>query len=359
MKTISFISTLSSSPWGGSEELWSQAALRLRQEGMEININVQFWPQMPKQIMQLAKAKCQIVTRKKQSFNNPNCDWFNLPRPDLVVISQSDSMQGLEWMQQCLKRRIPYANIVQKVMPSLWPHDSRVFELKTAYEKALASFFVSKRNLEMTKMMFCTPLNNAKIVKNPFKVNYQVRLSWPNSESNYKLACIARLTARGKGQDVLLEVMNQSKWRKRPIQITLFGDGTNRKSLFTLKEMLKLDNVTFGGFIENVESIWASHHALILPSRHEGLPLALVEAMLCARPCIVTNVGGNTELIEDNITGFVACAPKKEYLDEAMERAWVRRKEWQEIGKLAANKVREIIPPDPVGEFVEELKKII
>ena len=57
----------------------------------------------------------------------------------------------------------------------------------------------------------------------------------------------------------------------------------------------------------------------MLPSRFEGLPLALVEAMLCPRPAVVTNVAGNTEVIEDGETGFVAAAPTAGHLDEAME----------------------------------------
>ena len=69
-----------------------------------------------------------------------------------------------------------------------------------------------------------------------------------------------------------------------------------------------LEKVTYGGFTEDVESIWASHHALVLPSRSEGLPLVVVEAMLCGRPAIVTDVAGNAELIQDGVSGFVAAA---------------------------------------------------
>lgn len=35
-----------------------------------------------------------------------------------------------------------------------------------------------------------------------------------------------------------------------------------------------------------------------------------MEAMLCGRPCIVTDVAGNTEVVEDGVTGFVACDAK-------------------------------------------------
>jgi glycosyltransferase involved in cell wall biosynthesis len=85
------------------------------------------------------------------------------------------------------------------------------------------------------------------------------------------------------------------------------------------------------------------------------MPLVLVEAMLCGRPCIVTNVGGNAELVEDNVSGFIASAPNEACLDEAMERAWARRDEWQEIGEAAGRRVRTVVPPDPVTDFIQEL----
>ena len=47
-----------------------------------------------------------------------------------------------------------------------------------------------------------------------------------------------------------------------------------------------------------VEEIWASNHVLVMPSRAEGFPLAIVEAMLCARPVLASDVAGNSEIVE-------------------------------------------------------------
>jgi glycosyltransferase involved in cell wall biosynthesis len=116
------------------------------------------------------------------------------------------------------------------------------------------------------------------------------------------------------------------------------------------------DRVHFLGFTDDIVSVWANHHALALPSRSEGLPLAVVEAMLCGRMCIVTDVSGNAELIENNGTGFIAKAPTPDLLDEAMERAWQRRSEWQEMGARAARAIRVHVSADPIGEFIAILR---
>jgi len=85
------------------------------------------------------------------------------------------------------------------------------------------------------------------------------------------------------------------------------------------------------------------------------MPLVLVEAMLCGRPCIVTDVAGHRELVRDGINGFLARAPTVELLDEAMNRAWENRHRLKEMGEQAAIDVRKFVPPDPTEDFVRDL----
>ena len=177
-----------------------------------------------------------------------------------------------------------------------------------------------------------------------------------------KLACIARLHAPSKGHDVLFRVLEQLKWRRRVITISLYYDSApNELSLKNLVRRLGLDGVVkFRGFSSVIETVWKQHHALILPSRNEGLPRSLIEAMLCGRMAIVTgNAGGNAEVMVDNHTGFIAEALTPKLLDEAMERAWERRDEWRMLGKNAAEHIRTLVPEDPVGEFVGMLFKTV
>ena len=95
-----------------------------------------------------------------------------------------------------------------------------------------------------------------------------------------------------------------------------------------------------------------------MPSRIEGLPLTLVEAMLCGRPVVATRVAG-AELIEDGITGFLAEAPTVGSVGEALERFWARREEAREIGAMAARKIRDLVPADPPRVFADKLKKLL
>jgi glycosyltransferase involved in cell wall biosynthesis len=96
----------------------------------------------------------------------------------------------------------------------------------------------------------------------------------------------------------------------------------------------------------------------VLPSRQEGLPLVVVEAMLCGRPCLVTNVSGNPEHVLDGETGFLAGGPTVDEVDKALERAWHQRSQFPAMGLAAYHHIRTRVPQDPIGIFAERLRAL-
>lgn len=326
--------------------------------------NVCDWPQPVPQIQALERLGCRIERRaatgllprvRQKLLPTWACRWLDRFKPGHVVLSLGFHGVGLEWMQECARRGIAYSVLVQAAGENVWPEDGAAQELAQAYRQAARCLFVSRSNRDLVQTQMATTLDNAQVVRNPFNVSYEAAPPWPEKEDVVRLACVGRLDPRAKGQDMLFEVLRDPKWRQRPLEVTLFGDGPMERQLSALARLYGLRGVTIGGFSADIEALWASHHALVLPSRHEGLPIVIVEAMLCGRPCIVTDVAGNAELMEDNVSGFVAAAPRAAFLDEAMERAWQRRAEWRQIGQAAARRVRTLVPPDPAAVFTEEL----
>lgn len=368
-------------PYAGCEELWCQAAARLAKAGHNVEANVCYVPWPSAKMDELAANGCRIVVRPVRTsiraapqlvlkrlrkvalrpaetmpgFRQTK-QWLRQFRPDLVLISQNFQTQGTQWMQICRQLGLPYAIVVQAVSEADWPTDEEAGALRDGFSDAEQTYFVSQNNLELLRDQLNLPLSRSKVVRNPYTVPAAMAAPhWPDTTNGWKLACVARLHPRSKGQDLLLHVLAQEKWRKRPISVTLFGEGPNKNNLVRLIELLGLTSVEFGGFNSDIQSLWSDYHALVLPSRYEGLPLALVEATLCSRMAIVTDVAGNAEVVEDDVTGFVASAATVGALDEAMERAWSRRDEWQAIGGRAAEHTRKIIPSDPAQVFANEL----
>ena len=360
--------------WGGSEYLWSIAAEHLVRRGNEVRVSVKDWGKPVPQIEQLRSVGCQVFYR---DYRLPSFIYRQIRRifprapfveshlaatggdVDLAVVCSPDNQTGLEWMEGARAAGRKYAVIAQSAVVYFWPEDDRAERLAEAYENASGSYFVSQAILEISRWQFGSPLQKAKVVRNPFNVRYDACPPWPASpEGELALACVGRLEVLSKGQDVLLQVLGLPHWRERKVRLSLIGTGPNERVLRRMIGQLGLTNVEFVNQQNDIEEIWNKHHALVLPSRFEGMPLVVVEAMLCGRPCIVTDVGGNRELVRDGINGFLAKAPTVELLDEAMNRAWENRARLKEIGCVAAGDVRQFVSRDPGEDFARELAAV-
>jgi glycosyltransferase involved in cell wall biosynthesis len=85
------------------------------------------------------------------------------------------------------------------------------------------------------------------------------------------------------------------------------------------------------------------------------MPLAIVEAMLCGRPAVVTDVGGVREWVEDGSSGFIACSAGVSALAETLQRAWQDRRRWEEMGHNAYQKAMTLYDPQPGKTFLDAL----
>ena len=370
---IAFVSTMGGVPWGGSEELWSQTAMHMKKLGHDIRVSVYDWPQRHGRLGELASAGADVSFRPRgltfagrmkgklltkisgNSLDRAVLSWLREQAPELVVISQGYTMDGVPWMSACRELGLAYCPIIHANSEAWWPEDGELESLRSGFSGARKLFFVSRPNQNLMEMQCGMRFEEAEIVVNPWKVDASEPVPWPDSDEVMEIACVGRLDPRAKGQDVLMQVLAQEKWKARPLRLNVYGDGPCEHSLKALSGLFDLKNVSFKGQVSEVRTIWAKNHAMILPSRFEGLPLVIVEAMFCGRMVITTEVAGNTEHIIDGVNGFVAAAPTWKLLDDAMERAWSRKSEWREIGAKARDHVIAEIPENPIQLFSQKL----
>jgi peptidoglycan/xylan/chitin deacetylase (PgdA/CDA1 family) len=116
---------------------------------------------------------------------------------------------------------------------------------------------------------------------------------------------VARL-ATEKGVDRLLEALPRLLPGNADVRLVIVGDGPERAALEALARSLDVsDRVTFLGFRPRVSEVLPLFDVFVLPSRTEGIPLALLEAMAAGRACVATAVGGVPEVIQDGVTGVL------------------------------------------------------
>lgn len=145
-----------------------------------------------------------------------------------------------------------------------------------------------------------------------------------------------------KGHDVLFDALSILLRKGLDFTLVVAGDGSRRSWLEQRSLSLGLaPRVQFVGQIEDVGGLLAAADAVLLPSRREGLPLVLLEAMARGRPVVATSVGGVADVVTDGANGTLvppedpaALAVALEQLQRKADRAW-------RMGRSAAETVRE------------------
>jgi glycosyltransferase involved in cell wall biosynthesis len=119
------------------------------------------------------------------------------------------------------------------------------------------------------------------------------------------VGCLAALEVR-KGQRFLFEAAALLKSRALEFELRIAGDGPERASLEAQAIRLGLnDRVSFLGFVAEPARFLAGIDIAVLPSLHEGLGVAALEAMAAAKPVVASRVGGLAESVIDGVTGFL------------------------------------------------------
>jgi glycosyltransferase involved in cell wall biosynthesis len=300
------------------------------------------------------------VTRwlnKKQVAMQPGRVWLRRTRPDFVVISAAGHVDDVSVAHSCRALGIPHAILVQAAGCYQWTDGRYLDSQRTAYAQARQCFFVSNENRRLMEANLAIDFSNARIIDNPFAVPADVQVAWPLPDPGWKLACVGRLDFSAKGQDILMEVLRQPRWRARPLHLTFYGnDAGNRRQIEELIKLYGLETqIRLGGYLSNVADIWQTHQALVLPSRYEGNPLSLIEAMLCRRMAIVSNVGRAAELVDHGRSGFVMPAATVELLDATLEEAWQCRERWQAMGEAAGDAIRTRHSLHPAADFADAI----
>lgn len=123
-------------------------------------------------------------------------------------------------------------------------------------------------------------------------------------EENIKVGLIGSFNNEYKGIDTALKAIHLLKKQDCIVQLHILGSGKLKdRYLEMAKELEIAGQVYFDGSLSGGEAVlnWLKGLDLyIQPSRTEGLPRALIEAMSTGLPCVATNVGGIPELLHED-----------------------------------------------------------
>lgn len=151
----------------------------------------------------------------------------------------------------------------------------------------------------------------------------------------------AELT-RNKGIDIAIHSFAGVSTNVDDAALVIVGEGGEREQLVQLIGSYRLEKRAFLlGFVPDIRQYLNAADIFLMPSRKEGLPLALLEAGHAALPVIAGNVGGIPEVIGHGKNGLLIAPDDIDALADALTRLLTNRAEAEKLGKELQKTVRE------------------
>lgn len=355
---IAFVSAMGGYPWGGSEVLWSRTAAAALADGRAVGVHVYEGSLGHPALAALAAGGASVHGRPRAASRallgrvsrriaaavpggaRRRPAWLRTLaafRPDVVCVSQGSTYELFDdaaLVEQLGSAGVPFVIVCQLNSEFHLPSESLRAAARALFSRAERVVFVAEGNRALAERQLAMRLGNAAVVDNPLNVEGFDGEPYPLAQRPI-LASVARLDVRYKGQDVLFAVLGGGEWPGREWECRLYGEGPDRAHLERLALHCGIaGRVRFMGQVADVRRIWRECQLLVLPSRAEGTPLALMEAAVCGRAAVATDVGGCATWVAEG-GGFLAEAATPRSFGAALERAWAGRGRWQGTGELA------------------------
>jgi glycosyltransferase involved in cell wall biosynthesis len=183
----------------------------------------------------------------------------------------------------------------------------------------------------------------------------------PRAGGPLAFAYVARLERRKGVLDLVRAFQRHpgDDWR-----LTLIGgdtaSGPGDASMRTTLELMTLgdERITFTGALPRDETlaVLRAHDALVMPSRWECWPYAVLEAMQAGLPVLATAAGGHFELVDDGVTGRLV-PPGVDAIADALGRLLARPGELRALGRggAPARRCAELTAEEPILAAYAEL----
>lgn len=158
------------------------------------------------------------------------------------------------------------------------------------------------------------------------------------SDTDIILGTISRLDPI-KNQKMMINAFALVVKQSPNVKLVLIGDGSIRTELEQHAQNIGVyEKIIFTGFIVNPQSYFCLIDVFLLPSLSEGTSMTLLEAMAFSIPCVVTDVGGNPEIVLHEETGLVVPNNDAEGLAIAILSIINSKKLSESLGKKGCNR---------------------
>ena len=234
-------------------------------------------------------------------------------RPDFVVAFMTEANAVAIWAARGLRLPVVVSERNQPDRPGLgWLHK---LARRLSYPLASAMVVQTEDIASWARARFRIPVH---IVPNP--VRLETGGAHPEQNGVRWLTSIGRLTHQ-KGYDVLIRSFAALAGKYPDWRLAIYGEGPDRVQLERLRaESGCADRIVLPGLVSDSAEVLRKASLFVLPSRFEGYPNALLEALACGLPVIATSCpGGTVEILENGRYGMLVPADDGAAMVEALD----------------------------------------
>lgn len=174
-------------------------------------------------------------------------------------------------------------------------------------------------------------------------------------KDNIIIGHVARFSAE-KDQRHLLKAFSMVASKIDNAMLVMVGDGPLRDDLeLFAKELNISDKVLFTGFRSDIPALLNIFDIFVLSSTREGTSLTLIEAMGAGLPIVATDVGGNSNVLDDKKTGLLVPARNAGRLADAIISLCQDPRAREEMGKAGRKRMEENFSLNKMAENYAKL----
>ena len=251
--------------------------------------------------------------------------WYSLRfarrfRPDASLAFFGMPSGAVAWLLKKVYRTPYVVSLRGGDVPGFRPYDFKTVHrmmgpfLRVIWHTA-SSVVANSRGLRELARAFDTSID-IPIIPNGVDVARHAAL--PRAWTPPRLLSVGRVVYQ-KGLDLGLRALAELK--DLPWEWCIAGDGPQVSALRSLARELSIaERVTFLGWQapEELAKSYQSASLFLFPSRHEGMPNAVLEAMASGLPVVATEIAGNDELVLDGETGRLVPTEDPDALRESL-----------------------------------------
>lgn len=365
-ENINVLHLVSSLKVGGLEKLLVEFIKSSQVNAQGINfvvmvMNDQVSEEMKNELLS-TKYKIYFLNRKqghkhlKYLFN-----LFKIIKENDINMIHTHNYGSKNWSVLC-KFFKPSLNLVYTI------HSSMRGKKEGRIDRTIQKLFVDS-NIAISDEIF--KIAQKKRFKNVVKIYNGVdvkKFSLSNKKQKndvFKIINIGRLTHKIKGQDVLINALGRCKKKGINFKCDIVGGvyDYDNDSLEYLKELVKenkLENeINFLGNREDITQLLCNSNLFVLPSRYEGMPISILEAMAANVPVIASNISGSNDIIINEKNGLLFESENYIELAEKIIELFNNQAKLNLLAKNAYNYVQKFDISNMCKNYCELYKKLL